>query len=74
MLSASKKGKIRQLLKNLQAVVSEYSDDEINEHKDIFTAVLDLVEKLEYIKKNENSWNGGYTVPKTIYLEGYDGE
>lgn len=71
MLPQWKRAKIRQLLKDLGSLVNEYNSEQIQEHKEIFLAILTLIEKLEWIKQNEEDWSGDYTIPHTIYLGGY---
>lgn len=67
MLPNHKKARIRQLLKDIKMVCFEYKD-EIEFHKPLFSAVYELVQKLEHIKEHEDEWQGSYCIPKTIYF------
>jgi len=53
------------MLKDLKVIVLQHGD-EIDQHRDLFIAILNLVDKLEYVKSREDTWEHSFNVPHTI--------
>jgi len=66
ILGNAKKARMRQMLADIGRLVKEYAD-QIEEHRELFTALYDLVKRIEKAKQNEDTWNTGWNIPTVMY-------